>query len=62
MYENRFLENIKKLYKSSGKCDYQHQYKYIIEASMVYKPEGLIDNIPMAVSTLVIMKNPTARN
>ena len=33
MYEHRFLENIKKIYKSSGKCDDQQQYKAIIEAS-----------------------------
>ena len=27
MYEHRFLENIKKLYKSAGKSDDQLQYK-----------------------------------
>ena len=31
MYEYRFLKNIKKLYKSSGKCDDRKQYKDIIE-------------------------------
>ena len=31
MYEYICLENIKKLYKSSGKCDDQHKYKAILE-------------------------------
>ena len=36
MYEHSFLENIKKWYKSAGKCEYhQQQYKAIIEASMI---------------------------
>ena len=29
-YEHRFLENINKLYTSSGKCDDQIQFKAII--------------------------------
>ena len=41
LYEHRCLENIKKLYKSAGKCDDQHQSKSIIEAAMVSTPEGL---------------------
>ena len=32
MYEYICLENIKKWYKSSGKCDDQHIYKAILEA------------------------------
>ena len=32
-------KNIKKLYKSSGKCNYQQQYKDILEAEMVYTTE-----------------------
>ena len=40
MYENRYLENIKKLYKYAFKCDCQQQYKAIIESVMVSTPEG----------------------
>ena len=40
MYENRCLENIKKLYKYAFKCDCQQQYKAIIESVMVSTPEG----------------------
>ena len=44
------LGNIKKLYKSSGKCDYKQHYKAILEAAMVYIPEGFTDNIPISPS------------
>ena len=30
LYEHKCLENIKKLYKQSGKCDNQQQFKDII--------------------------------
>ena len=53
---------MKKLYKYSGKCDYQQKYKAIIEASMVYTPEVLKDNIPMNVGTFITMNNPRVRN
>ena len=36
MYKHRFLENSKKLYKSSGKCNYYLQLKLLLKASMVY--------------------------
>ena len=62
LYEYRFLENIKKLYKSADKWDYQQHYKVIIEADMVSTPERLNDNIPLAVGTPVTMKNQSARN
>ena len=35
MYEHQCLENIKKIYKSTGKCDYQQQYKTILETAMI---------------------------
>ena len=41
LYEHICLEKVKKLYKSAGKCDDQHQSKSIIEAAMVSTPEGL---------------------
>ena len=47
IYEHRFLENIKNLYKSAGKCDDQQHYKAIIESETVSTPEGCTDNSPM---------------
>ena len=39
IYGHKCLENIKKLYKQAGKCDYQQQLKDIIEADMISTPE-----------------------
>ena len=47
IYEHRCLENIKKLCKPSGKYDYQHQCKSIIELAMLSTPEVLTNKIPM---------------
>ena len=41
LFEQICLQNIKKLYQYSGKCDNHHQYKAITEAYMVSTPEGL---------------------
>ena len=40
MYDNIFLGNIKKLYKSAVKYNYQRKYKLILEASIFSTPEG----------------------
>ena len=47
--EHRCLENIKKLYKSAGKCDNQSQYNSIINSTMVSTYDILIENIPLGV-------------
>ena len=60
MYEHRCPENIKKLYTSSVKCNYQLQFKVIIEASMVTTPEIFTDNIPMSPGPPVIFKTYSA--
>ena len=62
LYEHLCLENIKKLYKSAGKCDYQYQYKAILEASMVLTPEEIKYNSPLDVGTPGTLNNPSARN
>ena len=36
LYKNRHLENIKKLYKLTVKCDDQQKYEVIIKSSKVY--------------------------
>ena len=50
-----------KLYKSTDKCDYQQQYKAILEPKMVSTLEGFTDNIPMLPGSLLNIKNPSAR-
>ena len=47
MYEHRCLGKIKNLYKTAGKCDYQPQYKDVLEAAMVSNNERFTDNSPM---------------
>ena len=54
------LENIKKLYKTAGKCDNQHHYKAILESAMVSTPEGSTDNSLMTPNPSVSNKNPSA--
>ena len=61
MYEHRCLENIKKLYKNSVKCDNQQQKKEIIEAEMVSTPEGFTDNSPIPTSQSTTVKKPNTR-
>ena len=60
LYDHICLENIKKLYKSSGRCNNQQQYEDIIEAVMVYTPEGLADNSPMSLITSISVNNPSS--
>ena len=55
LYEHIYLENIKKLFKSTGKCDNRSQYKAMIEADILSTTEGLNGNITMTVDTLVNM-------
>ena len=38
LFEHMCLQNIKKLHKYTGKCDYQQQLKEIIEDAMVSNP------------------------
>ena len=61
LYENRCLENIKKLYKSVGKCDDQQHYKAIIEASIVSTTELFTNNSKIWPVPYVTVKNSSAR-
>ena len=60
MYEHRYREKINKLYKYSGKCDDQHQYKDIIEVKMISTTEEITDDSTMSPSPYVTVKNKTA--
>ena len=54
-------KKIKKLYKSTGKCDYHQRYKTIIESSKVQNTEGIKYNGTLTVFTSGINKNPSVR-
>ena len=61
IYEHKCLENIKKLYKQAGKCDDHQQFKDIIEAAMVYTPEGFTDNTPIYTRKSTPVKKPSTQ-
>ena len=61
LYKHRCLENINKLYKSSGKCDNQQRYKTILEAEMFSTHYGFNGNSPVSPGFSVTVKNPIAR-
>ena len=62
LYEHICLENNKRLYKPSDKCDDQQKYKAILESELVSITKGSTENIPMDVGTSVTMKKPCERN
>ena len=61
IYEHKYLENIKKLYKQSGKCDDQQQFKDILEAAMVSTPEGFTFNSPISPINPTPVNTPSAQ-
>ena len=61
LYEHKFLENIKILYKKSGKCEDQKQFKDILEADMVSTPEGFTNDSPISPMTSSPVKKTSAR-
>ena len=56
-----FLKTSKNLYKQSGKCEDQQQFKFIIEADMVSTHEGFTGDSPIYSSTSTPVKKPHAR-
>ena len=61
LYERRCFQNINNLYKHAGKCDNHQQFKDIIEAAMVYTPEGFTNNIPISPMTSTPVKKSSAK-
>ena len=53
--------NIYKLYKYSGKCNNQQQYKSILEAEMFYTTEGFTKNSPILPGPSVTVKKSSSR-
>ena len=60
MYEHRCMKNINKLYTSSGKCNDQHHYKFIIELAMVSTPDIFTDKGSMSPGPYMDVRNPSA--
>ena len=60
IYEHKFLENIKKLYKQSDKCDDHQQFKYILGVAMVSIPEKFTDDSPISLMISTPVKKPRA--
>ena len=48
IYEHKCLKKIKTLYKQSGNCDKQQQFKDMLEAAMAYTPKVSTDNSPIS--------------
>ena len=59
IYEHKCLEKIKRLYKQAGKCEYQQQFKYIVEDAMVSTPEVFTDNSPISPMNTTPIKKPS---
>ena len=45
-FEHRCMNNIKNVNQHAGKCDDQQDLKDIIDAAILYTPEGITDNSP----------------
>ena len=58
IYEHKCLENIKILYKKSGKCDNQKQFKDILESAMISTPKGFTNSSPIYPMTSTPIKKP----
>ena len=61
LYEHNILEEINKVYKFSGRFDYRHKYKAILEAAMVSTNGGLTENIPISLGMFGAMKKSSAK-
>ena len=60
-FEHIYMNNIKKIYQHVGKCNYQQNFKYILEAAILYTPEGFTYNILNVHMTSSPVKKPSAR-
>ena len=48
IFEHRYLQNIKKLYKHAWKWDHQQQLKDVLEIAMVSNTKRFIDNFQIS--------------
>ena len=61
IYEQKCLENTKKLYKQAGKCEDQQQIKDILKADMVSTNEVFTCNSPIYPMISTPVKKPSAQ-
>ena len=61
-FEQKCLNNIKKICQNSGKCDDQQKFKDILEATIVYTPEEITDDSPSFTMTQTTVKNQVLGN
>ena len=61
LYEHKCLENIKKLYRYARKCEYQKQFKDILEATIISTPEGFTNDGAISPVTSTSVKKPSSR-
>ena len=59
-FEQRCMNNTKKIYQHAGKCNYQQNLKDILEYAILYTPEVFTDNIPNVNMTSSPVKKPSA--
>ena len=56
------MNNIKKIYQHAGKCNDQQNLKDIIDAAILYTPEGVTDNSPNVHMTSTPVKKQVLGN
>ena len=61
-FENRCMNNIKKIYQHAGKYDDQQNLKYILESSLLSTTEGVTDNSPNVHMASKPVKNQVLGN
>ena len=50
-FEHKLLNNIRKIYQHADNCDDQQNLKDILDANMVYTPEGFTDDSHILLMT-----------
>ena len=60
-FEHRCMNNIKNTYQHEGKSDDRQNLKDILEAALLYTPEGFTDNSTNMHMTSTPVKKPSAR-
>ena len=60
-FEHRCINNIRKIYQHTGKCDDKKNLKDIIDAAILSTPEGVTDNSPNVHMTSTPVKKQSAR-
>ena len=59
-FEHRCMNNTKKIYQHAGNCDDQQNLKDVLEAALLYNPEGFTDNSPNVHMLSAPVKKPSA--